>query len=122
LPAVNRANTLVWILLVGLTLLSFALRERHLPSAALFLVAAAKAWFVARHFMELATPPPSGRSRPDPSSSLLSFWGSFGRDPFGSRGDHAIPHFLSVFCMNGTNNETSIFFSCIKLQTSLISI
>lgn len=49
----NRANTLVWILLVGLTLLSFALGERHLPSAALFLVAAAKAWFVARHFMEL---------------------------------------------------------------------
>lgn len=49
----NRANTLVWILLLGLTLLSFALGERHLPSAALFLVAAAKAWFVARHFMEL---------------------------------------------------------------------
>lgn len=49
----NRANTLVWILLVGLTLLSFALGERHLPSAALFLVAATKAWFVARHFMEL---------------------------------------------------------------------
>lgn len=49
----NRANTFVWILLLGLTLLSFALGERHLPSAALFLVAAAKAWFVARHFMEL---------------------------------------------------------------------
>lgn len=49
----NRTNTLVWILLLGLTLLSFALGERHLPSTALFLVAAAKAWFVARHFMEL---------------------------------------------------------------------
>lgn len=49
----NRANTLVWILLLGLTLLSFGLGERHLPSVALFFVAAAKAWFVARHFMEL---------------------------------------------------------------------
>lgn len=49
----NRTNTIVWILLLGLTLLIFALGERHLPSAALFLVAAAKAWVVARHFMEL---------------------------------------------------------------------
>ncbi len=49
----NRTNTLVWILLLGLTLLSFGLGERHLPSTALFLVAAAKAWLVVRHFMEL---------------------------------------------------------------------
>ena len=49
----NRSNTLVWLLLLGLTLLSFGLGERHLTAAALFSVAAVKAWFVVRHFMEL---------------------------------------------------------------------
>ncbi len=49
----NRSNTIVWILLLALTLVSFALGERHLSAAALLLVGAVKAWFVTRHFMDL---------------------------------------------------------------------
>lgn len=49
----NRTNTIVWILLLVLTGITFTFGGRHFSVNAILFLAAVKAWLVARHFMEL---------------------------------------------------------------------